>query len=95
MEYTAPDEVAVCNLASIALNRFVTDRKFDFKSLFEVTKVITRNLNKIIDINYYPVPEVMPRPRATPTPNLALFPLLVEEVQPATQAHRDRSAGTG
>lgn len=57
IEYTAPDEVAVCNLASIALNRFVTEGKYDFKSLFEVTKVITRNLNKIIDINYYPVPE--------------------------------------
>ena len=60
VEYTAPDEVAVCNLASIALNRFVTDAKFDFKALFEVTKVVTRNLNKIIDINYYPVPEVRP-----------------------------------
>lgn len=57
IEFTAPDEVAVCNLASIALNRFVTDGKFDFKSLFEVTKVVTRNLNRIIDINYYPVPE--------------------------------------
>ncbi len=58
MEYTSPDEVAVCNLASIALNRFVSDGKFDFKKLYEVTKVVTRNLNKIIDINYYPVPEV-------------------------------------
>ncbi len=52
----------MCNLASIALNRFVTEGKYDFKSLFEVTKVITRNLNKIIDINYYPVPEVRPHP---------------------------------
>lgn len=58
VEYTAPDEVAVCNLASIALNRFVSDGKFDFEKLIEVTKVITRNLNKIIDINFYPVPEV-------------------------------------
>jgi len=58
VEYTSPDEVAVCNLASLALNRFVTDGKFDFKKLLEVTKVVTRNLNKIIDINYYPVPEV-------------------------------------
>ena len=58
VEYTSPDEVAVCNLASIALNRFVADGKFDFKKLVEVTKVITRNLNKIIDINFYPVPEV-------------------------------------
>lgn len=58
MEYTSPDEVAVCNLASIALNRFVSNQTYDFKQLFEVTKVVTRNLNKIIDINYYPVPEV-------------------------------------
>lgn len=51
--------MAVCNLASIALNRFVTpERTFDFKNLFEVTKVVTRNLNRIIDINFYPVPEV-------------------------------------
>ena len=75
-------KVAVCNLASIALNRFVTAQgEFDFKTLFDVTKVdivcilpasnhspppppppppqvVTRNLNKIIDINFYPVPEV-------------------------------------
>ncbi|UII34367.1 ribonucleoside-diphosphate reductase subunit alpha [Fulvivirga ulvae] len=58
MEYTAPDEVAVCNLASIALPKFVTeDGKFDHKKLYEITKVITRNLNKVIDINYYPVEE--------------------------------------
>lgn len=58
IEYTSPDEVAVCNLASIALNRFVkSDRKYDFQKLFEVTKVVTRNLNKIIDVNFYPVPE--------------------------------------
>lgn len=58
VEYTDADEVAVCNLASIALNRFVTpERTFDFQNLFEVTKVVTHNLNKIIDINYYPVPE--------------------------------------
>ncbi|MEQ2173966.1 hypothetical protein GOODEAATRI_002988 [Goodea atripinnis] len=50
--------VAVCNLASIALNMYVTsERSFDFKKLASVTKVIVRNLNKIIDINYYPVPE--------------------------------------
>ena len=59
VEYTSPDEVAVCNLASLALNRFVLpDRTYDFKKLFEVTKVVTRNLNRIIDINYYPVEEV-------------------------------------
>jgi ribonucleoside-diphosphate reductase alpha chain len=57
IEYTSPDEVAVCNLASIALSRFVTDGKFDHDRLFEITKVVTRNLNKVIDINYYPVPE--------------------------------------
>lgn len=59
VEYTGPDEIAVCNLGSIALNRFVdpTTRTFDFKQLQYVTKVLTKNLNKIIDINYYPVPE--------------------------------------
>ncbi|XP_780425.2 ribonucleoside-diphosphate reductase large subunit [Strongylocentrotus purpuratus] len=57
VEYSSADEVAVCNLASIALPRFVQDRTFDFKKLEEVTMVITENLNKIIDINYYPVPE--------------------------------------
>ena len=61
IEYTAPDEVAVCNLASIALPKFVnadsTNAEFDFKKLYEITKVVTRNLNRIIDINYYPVPE--------------------------------------
>lgn len=52
-------QVAVCNLASIALNMFVKpDKTFDFPKLRDVTKVITRNLNKIIEINYYPVPEV-------------------------------------
>ncbi len=57
MEYTAPDEVAVCNLASLALPKFVKDGKFDHQRLFEVTKVATHNLNKIIDVNYYPVEE--------------------------------------
>jgi ribonucleoside-diphosphate reductase alpha chain len=57
VEYTAPDEVAVCNLASIALPRFVIDGKFDHQRLFDITQVITRNLNKIIDLNYYPVEE--------------------------------------
>eukprot|EP00889_Picochlorum_renovo_P007141 jgi/Picre1/34171/NNA_001645.t1 len=74
IEYTSPDETAVCNLASIALPRFVREtepngregkklvgsldagnRYFDFEKLAEVTKVVTRNLNKIIDVNYYPV----------------------------------------
>lgn len=91
VEYTSPDEVAVCNLASIVLPKFVTplgERKlselpaqaavynipstgalgedssqsgggfvFDHNKLYEVTKVITKNLNKIIEINYYPIPE--------------------------------------
>ncbi|NWI62306.1 RIR1 reductase, partial [Todus mexicanus] len=58
VEYTSKDEVAVCNLASIALNMYVTsEHTYDFKKLADVTKVIVRNLNKIIDINYYPVPE--------------------------------------
>nr|XP_002126546.3 ribonucleoside-diphosphate reductase large subunit [Ciona intestinalis] len=58
VEYTAPDEVAVCNLASIALPMYVLPgEKFDFKKLHDVAKVITKNLNKIIDINYYPVKE--------------------------------------
>ena len=57
IEYTAPDEVAVCNLASIALPMFVKDGKFDHDKLFEVTMTATKNLNKIIDRNYYPVAE--------------------------------------
>lgn len=57
IEYTSPDEVAVCNLASIALPRFVQDGKFNFDKLYEVTYHITKNLNKIIDYNYYPVEE--------------------------------------
>ena len=55
MEYTSKDEVAVCNLASIALSKFVIDGKFDHEKLYEITKVVTRNLNKVIDVNYYPV----------------------------------------
>ena len=58
VEYTSPDEVAVCNLASIALNKFVKDdMTYDHQKLYEITKVITRNLNKVIDVNYYPVEE--------------------------------------
>lgn len=58
VEYTSPDEVAVCNLASIALPKFVAeDGTFDHQKLYEITKVVTRNLNKVIDINYYPVEE--------------------------------------
>jgi ribonucleoside-diphosphate reductase alpha chain len=57
MEYTSPDEVAVCNLASLALPKFVKDGQFDHQRLFEVTYHVTKNLNKIIDYNFYPVPE--------------------------------------
>ena len=57
IEYTAPDEVAVCNLASLALNKFVIDGKLDHQKLYEITKIVTVNLNRVIDINYYPVEE--------------------------------------
>ncbi|MCC7465327.1 MAG: ribonucleoside-diphosphate reductase subunit alpha, partial [Saprospiraceae bacterium] len=57
IEYTSKDEVAVCNLASIALPKFISNGKFDFQKLYEITQVATRNLNKVIDINYYPIPE--------------------------------------
>jgi ribonucleoside-diphosphate reductase alpha chain len=58
IEYTAPDEVAVCNLASIALPKFVTEEgQFDHQKLFDVTYQATINLNRIIDENYYPVEE--------------------------------------
>lgn len=62
IEYTAPDEVAVCNLASLALPKYVMPNDqgqlvFNHERLYEVTKTVTKNLNKIIDINYYPVPE--------------------------------------
>ena len=57
LEYTSPDEVAVCNLASISLPMFVEDGKFNHQFLFDVTKRITRNLNRVIDRNYYPVIE--------------------------------------
>jgi ribonucleoside-diphosphate reductase alpha subunit len=64
MEYTAPDETAVCNLASISLSKMVRPMPnmegrpgFDFDQLLKVTKVVTKNLNKIIDRNYYPIEE--------------------------------------
>ena len=57
IEYTAPDEVAVCNLSSIALPKFVENGKFDHDKLFAIVQVVTKNLNKIIDINFYPVPQ--------------------------------------
>ena len=57
MEYTSKDEIAVCNLASISLPMFVENGKFNHQLLFDVTKRVTRNLNKVIDRNYYPVQE--------------------------------------
>ena len=57
IEYTAPDEIAVCNLASLALPKFVEEGVFDHDKLFEVTYQATVNLNRIIDNNYYPVEE--------------------------------------
>ncbi len=59
IEYTAPDEVAVCNLASIALPKYVSEEtgKYDFQKLYDVTYVATKNLNRVIDVNYYPVEE--------------------------------------
>ena len=57
IEYSDKDETAVCNLASLALPAFVKDGKFDFEMLRRVTRVATRNLNRVIDINFYPTPE--------------------------------------
>ena len=57
MEYTSADEVAVCNLASLALPKFVDNGVFNHDKLYEITRVVTRNLNKVIDVNYYPIPE--------------------------------------
>ena len=57
MEYTSKDEIAVCNLASISLPMFIDNGAFDHNLLYDVTKRVTRNLNKVIDRNYYPVPE--------------------------------------
>ena len=59
MEYTSPDEVAVCNLASLNLSNFANqeEKSFDFQGLYDTTKVVTRNLNKVIDVNFYPVEE--------------------------------------
>ena len=57
IEYSDENETAVCNLASLSLPRFVEGKKFNFEKLIEVTKIVTRNLNKVIDGNYYPIPE--------------------------------------
>lgn len=58
VEYTSSEEVAVCNLASIALPRFVkSNKEFDYEKLHYITALITKNLNRVIDVNYYPVKE--------------------------------------
>lgn len=58
VEYSSPEEVAVCNLASISLVRFVKENgEYDYKKLYEIAKIVTFNLNKVIDENYYPVKE--------------------------------------
>jgi len=58
VEYSSPDEVAVCNLGSLNLSAFVQEsREYNFQKLYETTKVLTRNLNKVIDLNYYPIEE--------------------------------------
>jgi len=57
LEYTSPEEIAVCNLASLALPKFVINGKFDHQKLFEVTQTVTRSLNRVIDANSYPVLE--------------------------------------
>jgi len=59
IEFSSPEEVAVCNLASVALPKFLDDTltKFDHQALYKVVKVVTRNLNKVIDVNFYPIEE--------------------------------------
>ncbi len=57
IEYSSPEETAVCNLASLSLPAFVRDKTFQFDKLRDVTKTVIRNLNRVIDINYYPIPE--------------------------------------
>ncbi|KAF8138069.1 ribonucleotide reductase alpha subunit [Mycena galopus ATCC 62051] len=57
IEYSSPDETAVCNLASISLPSCISNGKYDFQKLHDITKVVAFNLNRTIDVNYYPVPE--------------------------------------
>lgn len=57
IEYTAKDEIAVCNLGSLSLPAFVSDGYYDYEALHRATKILARNLNQIIDITFYPVPE--------------------------------------
>ncbi|KAJ7643829.1 ribonucleotide reductase alpha subunit [Roridomyces roridus] len=57
IEYSSPEETAVCNLASIAVPRFISDGKYNFQHLHDIAKVVAKNLNRVIDVNYYPIPE--------------------------------------
>lgn len=57
IEYSSPEETAVCNLASLSLPSFIVNGQYDFQKLHDVTKVVAFNLNRIIDVNYYPIPE--------------------------------------
>ncbi|KAH7925582.1 hypothetical protein BV22DRAFT_1088728 [Leucogyrophana mollusca] len=57
IEYSSPDETAVCNLASLALPSFISGGRYDFQKLHDVCKVVAFNLNRVIDVNYYPTPE--------------------------------------
>lgn len=57
IEFTSPEETAVCNLGSLALPKFVKDGVFDFAKLREYTTILTRNLNRVIDTTYYPTPK--------------------------------------
>lgn len=57
IEYSSPEETAVCNLASLALPSFISNGQYDFQKLHDIAKVVAINLNRIIDVNYYPIPE--------------------------------------
>lgn len=57
LEYTSKDEVAVCNLCSICLPSFVSAKNFDHQKLYDVVYMATHNLNRVIDLNFYPIPE--------------------------------------
>ena len=59
IEYSAPDETAVCNLASMALPAFITNGKFDFAAFRKTVALATTNLNRVIDVNFYPTPETL------------------------------------
>ena len=57
VQYTSPEETAVCNLASVGLPKLINNNEFNFQKLYEITRVMTKNLNKVIDVNFYPIPE--------------------------------------